>query len=73
MKDKEPPQMRRKDADNSTLYLRPVPTDVKNYFKAECARRGISMLEAHIEFMRQAKEFLPMMRIKAPKKATKGA
>ena len=60
----KPTTMPTKEKDNTTLYLRPVPTDIKNEFKAECARRGIPMLEAHIRFMRECKTILPLLRKK---------
>lgn len=52
-------QMPRAEKKNSTLYLRPVPTGVKSHFKSECAKRGLTMLEAHVEFMRNAIALLP--------------
>ncbi len=42
-----------------TLYLRPVPSGVKNSFKAECAKLGVTMLDVQIEFMRGCKIHLP--------------
>lgn len=35
------------------LFIRNVPTDLKAFFKAYCARRGITMTEAIIEFMEE--------------------
>ena len=40
------------------IYLRPIPLEVKNVFKAECARRGITMTDAVVEFMRQSPRLL---------------
>lgn len=45
--------------DCGTLFLRPVPSDVKLDFKANCAKFKISMLDAQVEFMRQGKSLLP--------------
>lgn len=55
------------DPNSTTLYLRPVPEGVKDIFKAECAKRRLSMLAAHVEFMRNAAELLPII-LKAKEK-----
>ena len=61
-----PQTMPRKAADSCTIYLRPVPAGIKGEFKAQCARRGITMLEALTQFMRASKHMLPLLpRIKA--------
>lgn len=57
-----PTQTPKDDSDDCTLYLRPVPTDIKNFFKAECARRNITMLEAQIEFMRNCQKIIPQLK-----------
>lgn len=49
---------------NSTLYLRPVPTAVKNFFKSECAKRNLTMLESQIEFMRHPQLLDEMKKLK---------
>lgn len=38
----------------STLYIRQIPNDVKNNFKAHCAERGLSLQDGIIELMREA-------------------
>jgi hypothetical protein len=45
--------------DCGTLFLRPVPADVKLEFKSNCAKFKVSMLDAQVEFMRRSKELLP--------------
>lgn len=47
--------------DSNTLYLRPVDPNVKAFFKAECAKLGVSMLDMHVEFMRQVKTAGPSL------------
>lgn len=37
----------------ATLFLRDLPREVKDAFKAHCARRGKSMTETIVQFMRQ--------------------
>ena len=53
-----------KEENTASLYLRPVPNEIKKYFKAECARNGISMLQAQLEFMRKSREMLPLLRVR---------
>jgi len=36
----------------TTLYLRGISTEVKNHFKAHCAKRGKTMTEKIEELMR---------------------
>ncbi len=37
----------------STLYIRHVPREVKDHFKAYCAKRGITMADMVTEMMRE--------------------
>lgn len=37
----------------TTLYLRGISNDVKNHFKAYCAKRGITMTDKIEDLMRQ--------------------
>lgn len=49
---KKRPQKTRKARDGmSTLYIREIPTDVKNKFKSWCAMNGMTMTEAIIMVM----------------------
>jgi cysteinyl-tRNA synthetase len=36
------------------LYVRNIPTDIKNFFKAYCDKRGLSMREVILRFMRES-------------------
>ena len=38
------------------VYLRRLPTEVKNQFKAACARRGQTMTDVLVAFMRRYAE-----------------
>jgi len=40
----------------TAIYIRPVPVDIKDKFKAYCARRGKFMRDAFIDFMRECIE-----------------
>lgn len=40
----------------SSIFLRDIPTDIKDQFKAVCAKRGKSMKEVLIAYMRQRVE-----------------
>ena len=42
---------KKKPQRNGIIYVRLIPDNVKNYFKAYCAKRGKSMSEVLIEFM----------------------
>lgn len=58
----------------TTLYLRPVPAYIKNNFKSECAKRGISMLDAQTVFMKHSVELLPaVVKLKKQDDRTKAA
>jgi hypothetical protein len=40
----------------ATLYLRDIPVDVKLHFKSWCAKRGLTMRQAILDFMNGKKE-----------------
>lgn len=40
----------------STIYIKNIPTDLKNFFKAYCAKRNKSMKDAIIAYMRRCIE-----------------
>lgn len=44
---------KKKDQHTGTLYIRLIPENIKNYFKAYCAMRGKSMSEVIVAYMRQ--------------------
>lgn len=41
-------------AKESVLFIRPVPRELKQKFKAHCAAAGKSMTEVVMDFMRRA-------------------
>lgn len=44
------------------LYVRPVLQSDKAFFKAECARRGITMQEAVSLFMKNSPTIIPQLK-----------
>lgn len=48
MKTKPPPLTK-----PAVLFLKDVPGETKNQFKAWCARRGVTMKDAIVKFMRE--------------------
>ena len=59
------------EQDTTVLYIRPVPSETKAFFKAECARNKVSMQDAIITFMEQCKTMLPQLKIKKQKVSRK--
>jgi hypothetical protein len=39
--------------EKGTLYIRGVPKNLKDFFKAACAKRGIAMTEKIIDMMKE--------------------
>lgn len=50
--------------ENCALYVRPLPRALRNSFKAECAKNDLDMIDVLTEFMRQAKDMIPLLRVK---------
>ena len=43
----------KKPVDTTELYIRGIPVNLKNYFKAYCAKRGKTMSSLIVSFMRE--------------------
>jgi hypothetical protein len=44
----------KKDQRTSTLFIRYIPVEVKLFFKAHCAKRGKTMSQVVIKFMKDS-------------------
>jgi hypothetical protein len=46
-------KMNTTDDNKATIFIRYVPREVKDHFKAYCAKRGITMTDKFIQLMRE--------------------
>jgi hypothetical protein len=44
---------KKKSRNIGVLYIRLIPENIKNYFRAYCVKRGKTMREVIIDFMKQ--------------------